>query len=123
MARILVVDDSLAAARSLSRLVEASGDHEVLAHAVNGAEAIKYFATEKPDLVLMDIVMPILDGLQALRAILSRDAEARVIMISSVGGVGEKVNEALRQGARAVISKPFEKDEVLSAIAQALAEK
>lgn len=122
MARILVVDDSLAAGRQLERLLVEQGSHDVVHLARNGAEAVKQFVADAPDLVMMDIVMPIMDGLQALRAILGRDNAALVIMVSSVGGVGEKVNEALRLGARAVVSKPFEADDVLATVERVLAE-
>ena len=123
MARILVVDDSLAAGRQLERLLVEQGSHDVVHHARNGAEAVKQFVADAPDLVMMDIVMPVMDGLQALRAILGREPGARVIMVSSVGGVGEKVNEALRLGARAVVSKPFEADDVLATVERVLAEE
>ncbi len=122
MARILVVDDSLAAGKQLERLLVEQGAHEVVCQARNGAEALKCFVEHAPELVMLDIVMPVMDGLQALRAILGRDPSAKVIMVSSVGGVGEKVGEALRLGARAVVSKPFEADDVLATVERVLAE-
>jgi len=60
----------------------------------------------------MDIVMPMMDGIQSLRTLLRLDPSARVVMVSSLGGVGAKVEEAIRLGARAVISKPFESDRI-----------
>lgn len=121
--RVLLVDDSVAVGRQLERILAEDERYEVAGHALNGAEAVKLFASEKPDLVILDIVMPVMDGLQALRTILGLDKAARVVMISSVGGVGEKAAEALRMGARAVISKPFEPDEVLSTFERILAEE
>ncbi|RMG19447.1 MAG: response regulator [Deltaproteobacteria bacterium] len=120
-ARILVVDDSAAVARQIERIGAESKRFEVVAHAKNGAEAVRLYAAERPDLVLMDIVMPVMDGLQALRAILGLDARARVVMLSSVGGVGEKASEALRLGAREVVSKPFNFDDIVAAVDRVLA--
>jgi len=122
-ARVLVVDDSLAAGRQLERILSEDADHEVIGQVKNGAEAVKRYAADRPDLVVMDIVMPVMDGLSALRAILATDPDAKVVMISSVGGVGEKVAEALRLGARAVVSKPFEPDDVLATIDRVLSEE
>jgi two-component system, chemotaxis family, chemotaxis protein CheY len=110
--KVLVVDDSVAIARQLTKLLTDLGDYEVVAHAKNGAEAVKLFKTVTPDLVLMDIVMPMMDGIQSLRTLLRLDPAARVVMVSSLGGVGAKVEEAIRLGARAVISKPFESDRI-----------
>jgi two-component system chemotaxis response regulator CheY len=110
--KVLVVDDSVAIARQLTKMVEGFGDYDVVGHAKNGAEAVKLFKTLTPDLVLMDIVMPMMDGIQSLRTLMRLDPEAKVIVISSMGGVGHKVEEAIRLGARNVISKPFEPEKI-----------
>jgi two-component system chemotaxis response regulator CheY len=112
--KVLVVDDSIAIARQLTKMVEGFGGYQVVGHAKNGAEAVKLFKTLSPDIVLLDIVMPMIDGLQSLRTLMRLDPEAKVIVISSVGGVGQKVEEAIRLGARSVISKPFEEEKVKS---------
>ena len=114
--KVLVVDDSIAIARQLTKLVEGFGDFEVVGHAKNGAEAVKLFKSLEPDVVLMDIVMPMMDGIQSLRTLLRLDPNAKVVMISSMGGVGAKVEEALRLGASSVISKPFEPERVKAAL-------
>ncbi len=111
--RVLIVDDSALVAKQLAAIVEGSGDFEVVGRAQNGIEGIKQFTALKPDLVLMDLVMPEMDGLQAIRAITSLDKEASIVVISSAGGVGEKVVEALRFGAKSVISKPFDPAKVI----------
>jgi two-component system chemotaxis response regulator CheY len=103
-------------------MVEGFGEYQVVGHAKNGAEAVKLFKTLGPDIVLLDIVMPMMDGLQSLRTLMRLDPEAKVIVISSVGGVGQKVEEAIRLGARSVVSKPFEEDKVKSALERALQE-
>jgi two-component system, chemotaxis family, chemotaxis protein CheY len=122
-ARVLLVDDSLSVGRQLERILAEAAQYEVVGQARNGAEAVKLYAAEKPDLVVMDIVMPVMDGLTALRTILGMNRSARVVMISSVGGVGEKASEALRMGAKAVVSKPFEPDDVLATFDRVLAEE
>jgi two-component system, chemotaxis family, chemotaxis protein CheY len=112
--KVLVVDDSVAIARQLTKMIEGFGGFDVIGHAKNGAEAVKLFKTLQPDVVLMDIVMPMMDGIQSLRTLMRLDPEARVVVVSSVGGVGQKVEEAIRLGARNVISKPFEPEKVQS---------
>ena len=87
-----------------------------MGRASNGAEAVKHFTTLRPDLVLLDIMMPVMDGLQALRMILQLDKDAKVIMTTSVAGVGEKASEAFRLGACAIISKPFEAADIAKTI-------
>lgn len=114
--KVLIVDDSLTVARQLRAILEATHDFEVIGHARNGIEAVKMYRTDKPDLVLMDIVMPEMDGLQATRTICALDAEAKIIVISSAAGVGDKVTEALRLGARNIISKPFDAGTILSVL-------
>ena len=120
--KVLVVDDSIAIARQLTKMVEGFGGYQVIGHAKNGAEAVKLFKTLGPDIVLLDIVMPMMDGLQSLRTLMRLDPEAKVIVISSVGGVGQKVEEAIRLGARSVVSKPFEEDKVKAALERVLQE-
>ena len=121
--KVLVVDDSIAIARQLTKMVEGFGGYEVVGHAKNGAEAVKLFKTLSPDIVLLDIVMPMMDGLQSLRTLMRLDPEAKVIVISSVGGVGQKVEEAIRLGARSVISKPFDVEKVQSMLEKAFEEE
>jgi two-component system chemotaxis response regulator CheY len=113
MKKVLVVDDSLSVGRQLSQIIAGSGEFEVIGHAKNGAEAIKMFQTDHPDIVCMDMNMPLMDGPTALRSIMAIDRNAKVVMITSLGGVGDKFTEALKLGAKNVISKPFQPDEVL----------
>ncbi len=120
MTRVLVVDDSLVVAHQITAVLGAELGYEVVGHAKNGAEALKMYTQTKPDVVIMDLVMPVMDGLQAMRALRSMNKDVRVVVISSIGGVESKATEALRLGARAVISKPIEPDDVRSAIARAM---
>lgn len=110
--KVLLVDDSLAVAKQLQGIVESTEGFEVVGHAKNGIEAIKMFMSLRPDVTFMDIVMPEMDGLQAIRSIKNLDTDARILVISSAGGVSEKVTEALRFGAMTVVPKPFEPEKV-----------
>ncbi|NOY12777.1 MAG: response regulator [Deltaproteobacteria bacterium] len=113
MKSVLIVDDSLAVARQLEKIVSSCEDFKVVAQGRNGAEAIKLCQQHKPEIVCMDMNMPVMDGLTALRNLMQLTPELKVVMVTSLGGVGDKYTEALRLGAKDVISKPFEKDTVL----------
>jgi two-component system chemotaxis response regulator CheY len=113
---VLVVDDSATVAKQLSKILEASGRYTVVGHATDGLDALKAFQANPPDLVCMDVLMPNLDGVQALRMIRQLKPDARVVMISSVGGVADKVAECLKAGATNVISKPFDPAKVLQVL-------
>ena len=110
--KVLLVDDSLAVARQLQGIVDSTDGFEVVGHAKNGIEAIKMFMSLRPDLTFMDIVMPEMDGLQAIRSIKNLDRDARILVVSSAGGVSEKVTEALRFGAMTVVPKPFDPEKI-----------
>lgn len=113
MKKVLVVDDSLSVARQLEKIITDSGEFTCVGHAKNGAEAIKMNHAEDPDIICMDMNMPGMDGLTALRSLSMLDKEVKVVMVTSLGGVGDKFTEALKLGAKNVISKPFEADDVL----------
>lgn len=116
MKKVLIVDDSLAVARHLNKILSDAGEFEIVGHAHDGAEAIKMHQEEHPDIICMDMNMPGMDGLTALRSLVAIDHKVKVVMVSSLGGVGDKFNEALRLGASTVISKPFQDQEVLQAL-------
>jgi two-component system, chemotaxis family, chemotaxis protein CheY len=113
MKKVLVVDDSLSVARQLEKIISDSGDFTCVGHAKNGAEAIKMNHTENPDIICMDMNMPGMDGLTALRSLVVLDKDVKVVMVTSLGGVGDKFTEALKLGAKNVISKPFGPENVL----------
>ncbi len=113
MKKVLIVDDSITVARQLERIIAGAGDFQVVGHAKNGAEGIKLNQTEDPDIICMDMNMPVMDGLAALRSISVLDPKVKVVMVTSLGGVGDRFTEAMKLGARNVISKPFEEDTVL----------
>ena len=113
---VLVVDDSMTVAKQLAKILDESGRFKVVAHATDGLTAVKEFKTHSPDIVCMDVVMPNLDGVQALRMLKQIKPDSKIIMISSVGGVAEKVKECLQAGATNVISKPFDAKKVLEVL-------
>ena len=118
MARILVVDDSAVSRKSLKEILESAG-HEIVGEAGDGLDALEKYKSLKPDLVTMDITMPILNGVEALKRIRALDPNAQVLMVSAMGQKN-MVMQALREGARGFLVKPFEKEKVLQAVAEAL---
>ena len=121
--RVLVVDDHKVVRKGLATFIAVHDDLTLVGDAGNGEEAIEQCAALHPDVVLMDLVMPVMDGLQSLRALREMDGEAKVIVLSSVGGVQSKVTDALRFGASAVVSKPIEVDALRGAVEAAVKEK
>ena len=113
--RVLIVDDSLIHIRQLTETLSHLG-HTVIGHARTGTSGVQLFRENAPELVFLDVVMPELDGLAALRLIKALDAKARVIMLTSTAGVGAKVEEALKLGATAVLAKPATAAEIERAI-------
>ena len=112
---VLLVDDSRTVLMQVEKVVAASEDAEIVGTASNGAEAIQKAIELKPDLVIMDIVMPEIDGFAALRMLQAKLPEIRVAMLSSVGGMASKAEEAFRLGAVQVLGKPVDED-VLEAL-------
>ena len=114
----LIVDDSAFARFHLKRLID-SFENVLVSEAANGNEAITEYRRLKPDFVLMDIIMPGLEGVETVRRICESDPAARVIMISSVSH-REKVEEALAAGAKYFIPKPVTTDDLRKAIEEVL---
>jgi two-component system, chemotaxis family, chemotaxis protein CheY len=119
MARILVIDDA-AFMRKLVSDALAGGGHEIVGEGGNGAEAVQRYQELRPDAVTLDITMPEMDGLAALREIIAFDPGAKVIMCSALGQE-TKVLESIKAGAKDFVVKPFKPDRVLDAIGKALA--
>jgi len=110
---VLIADDSEFMRNLLREILEE--DHEIVAEAENGVDAVERYEELNPDLVMMDIVMPIRDGIEATAQIKKGDPSATVIMCTSVGQE-EKMKEAVRAGADGYITKPFQKPSVIQAI-------
>lgn len=117
MARILVVDDTAFMRMRLNNLLSEAG-HEVV-EAEDGQQAVERYGELRPDLVLMDITMPVMDGLTALEQIRGQDPSAVVIMCTAMGQQS-LVMRALKAGAKDFIVKPFEPERVLTAVQRAL---
>lgn len=114
MTNIMLVDDSRFMRGVLSKIVGAQ--HNIVGEAGNGLEAVSAYESLKPDVVLMDIVMPDMDGIAAAKEITSKHPEARIIMCTSMGQEG-KVKKAIDAGAKGYIVKPFQAEDVLTEIA------
>ncbi len=110
--RVLIVDDSRSVAYKLTKIVDRLTDFEVIGHAQNGKDALAMFKELKPDLVTMDIVLPDKTGLEVIKDIKAVDADANIVVISSVGGGQDKLFEAIQSGAKNVIVKPFDENTV-----------
>jgi two-component system, chemotaxis family, chemotaxis protein CheY len=108
--RYLVVDDSVFARKNLARMIEQFGG-ELAGEAGDGCAAITEFERLRPDMVLMDITMPLMEGIEAAERIVRQHPEARIVMVSSVG-YQENIVAALQKGARHFVQKPV-KPEVL----------
>jgi two-component system chemotaxis response regulator CheY len=119
MARVLVVDDAVFMRKMVGDAL-ASGGHEVVGEAADGAEAVARYQELRPEVTTLDITMPQKDGLEALREIIAFDPGARVVMCSALGQES-KVLESIRLGAKDFVVKPFQADRVLGAIQKALA--
>jgi two-component system chemotaxis response regulator CheY len=113
MQKILIVDDAEFLRLRISKMLVGDG-YEVY-EAENGLKAIEVYNAQTPDLVLMDVTMPDMDGLSALREIRKMDAKAKVIMLTALGQESV-VLEAIKSGARDFVVKPFERDRVMNAI-------
>ncbi|AMQ17805.1 response regulator [Thermococcus peptonophilus] len=118
MARVLVVDDA-AFMRMLVKKILTQAGHQVVGEASNGKEAIEKYKQLKPDLVTMDIVMPEMDGITAVKEIMKIDPNAKIIMITAVGQEA-KVMEALKSGAKGYIVKPFQAPKVIEEVNRVL---
>ena len=116
--RILIVDDA-AFMRMMIKDILSKNGYEVVGEAENGLVALEKYNELKPDLVTMDITMPEMDGIEALKKIKQSDPSAVVVMCSAMGQQAMVV-EAIQAGAKDFIVKPFQADRVLEAVSKAL---
>lgn len=114
MARVLVCDDAAFMRMALIKILK-EGGHTAVAEAGDGEAAVRKYKEYHPDVVLMDITMPEVDGLEATRQITEYDPNALVIMVSAMGQQG-KVFEAIASGAKDFIVKPFDPNKILECI-------
>ena len=108
MINILIVDDAAFMRMMIKDILEKNG-FNIVGEASNGAQAVELYKKEKPDVVTMDITMPKLDGIEAVKLIREYDKDAKIIMCSAMGQQG-MVMDAIRAGAKDFIVKPFQAD-------------
>ena len=116
--RILIVDDAAFMRMMIKDILEKNG-YTVVGQAANGVQAVELYKSEKPDLVTMDITMPDMDGIEAVKSIKEFDSNAKVILCSAMGQQS-MVMDAIRAGAKDFIVKPFQADRVIEAIKKAI---
>ncbi|ALK04873.1 MAG: chemotaxis protein CheY [Methanosarcina sp. 795] len=114
MARVMIVDDA-EFMRMIIRDILLMHGHEVVAEVGDGEEAIQTYLEVKPDIVLMDIIMPDMDGREALQKLLTVDPEAKIVMCSCLGQQA-LITESMKIGAMGFIVKPFEPNGMLDVI-------
>jgi len=119
--RIMVVDDALFMRATIKRILE-QGGYEIAGEAENGQEAVDKYPQFKPDVVLMDITMPVMDGISAAKAILQSDPGAIVLMCTALGQQN-MVIEAIKAGVKDYIVKPFQPERVIEGVGKALGAK
>ena len=118
MARIMIADDS-DSIRMVLRDILDIGHHELVAEAVNGFETVEKFNETKPDLLLLDMAMPKKDGISALKDILDKNPNAKIIMITASDNL-TTMTECINSGALAYLLKPFNFKDVLKTITKIL---
>lgn len=118
MAKIMVVDDA-AFMRAMIRTILSEEGHVIVAEANNGMDAIQLYLATRPDVVTMDITMPDMDGVEAVKEIIKLDKGAKIIMCSAMGQ-RKKVVDAIAAGAKDFVVKPFQKDRVTESINRVL---
>ena len=115
MAKNILISDDAAFMRMMIKDILTKNGYNVAGEAENGAKAVEKYNEVKPDLVLMDITMPEMDGIQALKKIKEADSSALVIMCSAMGQQA-MVIESIQAGAKDFIVKPFQADRVIEAV-------
>lgn len=118
MPKVLIVDDA-AFMRMMIKDILVKNGFEISGEAQNGLKAIELYKADRPDVVTLDITMPEMDGIQALKEIRAYDPNSKVIMCSAMGQQA-MVMEAIKSGAKDFIVKPFQSERVLEAIKKVL---
>lgn len=119
--KILICDDSIMTRKQLKDIIKTLGGTPVFIEAKNGIEAVDAYKEHKPDLCFLDIVMPVMDGSNALAAIKDFDENARVVIVSSIGTQGT-ISKVLSNGALEFVQKPFMIDNIKEIVVKYLGE-
>jgi two-component system chemotaxis response regulator CheY len=112
--RVLITDDTAFMRMTLRNVLEKNG-YEIVGEAEDGYQAVEQYMLSKPDLVTMDITMPNMDGITAIKKIMEKDPEAKIVVVSAMGQKA-LVIEALNSGAKDFIVKPFQPDRIVEAL-------
>ncbi len=115
----LIVDDAAFMRRVLRGIIETCSDYEIVGEGSTGLEAVELAKELKPDIITMDITMPQMNGLEAVKEILKNTPESRIIMVSAMSQQNIVI-DAVKLGAKDFIVKPFEEERVLNAIKRVL---
>lgn len=121
-ARVLVVDDHALLRTGVANIINQEPDLRVVAEAGNGLEAVEAFERHRPDVTLLDLRMPVMEGVEAVRQIRERDPEARVIVLTTYD-TDDEISRALRAGAKAYVLKDISADALVECIREVLAGK
>lgn len=116
--KVLIADDA-AFMRMMIKDILLSNGYEIAGEANNGLKAVELYKREKPDIVMMDITMPEMDGITAVKEIRKQDPSAKIVMCSALGQQS-MVMEAIQSGAKDFIVKPFQPDRVIEALKKVL---
>ena len=112
--KILIIDDSSPIRKSLREIL-IKNEYDVIGEAGNGIEGIKQYQTLSPDVVMLDIIMPQLGGIETLRMLRSFNKEVKIVMVSAMDSM-DRVKECLKAGANHYILKPFDEEKVIETI-------
>lgn len=112
--KVLVIDDSPMVFKAVKRALEPEG-FELMGQAFNGQEGLELVSRLKPDVIVLDITMPVMDGLQTAEHLLRRDPAIKIVMMSAMGDE-ELINKAKRIGVKAFLTKPFIPEELVTCI-------
>lgn len=118
MSKILIVDDSLVMRKNMQTILTGAG-HTIVAEATNGVQACREYNKHQPDLVTMDVTMPYMNGVDALKKIIYEFPDAKVVMVS-IANSSKLIFEAMQCGAANYVLKPFTVEKVLTTVNQAL---
>ena len=116
MAKILIIDDSRTSRKILRGIFENNG-HEVIGEAVDGKDGVEKYKELKPDIATLDITMPVLVGVSALKEIIDFDKDAKVIMVTAAGQQNNVV-EAIKMGASEFVTKPFDEHIIVDVVSR-----
>jgi DNA-binding NarL/FixJ family response regulator len=121
-ASVLVVDDHALFRTGVANIINQEPDLRVVAEAANGAEAVEAYERVQPDVILLDLRMPVMEGVEAVRRIRARDPRARVIVLTTYD-TDEEISRALKAGAKAYVLKDISADDLVGCIRDVLAGK